>query len=219
MSITAFMNLELPSVLVDLGPEWATEINAAFESIDEHDHSSGKGVKVKTAGISINADLTFATYSATNVKTVKFQSLTVTQTGVLNSESVYSVSGNLYYTNSSGIAVQITSGGSVVTTPASVQSFPYTTITSNLIISAADTFAFIAVDTNAARSVTLPLASSVAQGRLYIIKDKDGLSETNNITIDIQGSDTIDGASSVVVSSPNSATNVISDGVSKWFIF
>jgi hypothetical protein len=215
---TIFMNLELPEVLQTLGPEWATEINAAFETVDEHDHSSGKGVTIKTAGISINSDLTFNNYSATNVKTLKFQNLTSTQTGVLNSTSTYAVSGDLYYTNSSGVAVQITDGGSLVSTPSAVESYGFTTATGSLVISPSDTFVVVAIDTNAPRTITLPLASSVVAGRIYILKDKTGLADSNNITVAIQGSDTIDLQSSLTVSSPFASTELVSDGVSNWLL-
>lgn len=218
MSITPFMNLDLPEVLQTLGPEWAETVNAAFEEIDEHDHSSGKGVKVKTSGLSINADLTFNNFSATNVKTLKLQNLSATQTGVLNAASVYAVSGDLYYTNFAGIAVQLTSGGSLVSTPASAQSFGFTTITSDLVIAPSDTFVFISTDTTAAREITLPLASSVVSGRLYVIKDKTGSADSNNITITPSGSDLIDEDVNYIISSPKEALYVISDGVSKWFV-
>jgi len=218
MAITPFMNLDLPEVLVTLSPEWAQEVNNAFDAIDEHDHSSGKGVKVKTAGLNINADLTFNNFSAINVKTLKLQNLSATQSGVLNSQSVYAVSGDLYYTNSAGIAIQLTSGGSLVSTPASAQSFGFTTITSDLSIAPADTFVFISTDTTAAREVTLPLASSVVAGRLYVIKDKTGSADSNNITITPSGSDTIDSEVNYIISSPKEAAYVISDGVASWFV-
>ena len=213
---TPFMNLVLPNVLEELGPAWAQEINDAFEAVDEHDHSSEKGVKVKTAGLQINADLTFGNFSATNLKSTKYQNLSATLTGVLNSNSIYAVDGDLYFTNASGLAVQITNGGSIVSAPSTVQSYETIFAASSLVISNSDNFVFISVDTNAARSVTLPLASSVSVGRFYIIKDEDGLADVNNITITPTGGDTIDKAATLTVASPFSATHLISDGVSNW---
>lgn len=212
------MNLNLPEVLVDLGPEWAQEINTAFEVIDEHDHSSGKGVSIKTSGIEINADLTFSNYSATNLNSAKFRNLSASLSGVSNSNSVYTSSGDLYFTNSSGVAIQITSGGSIVSTPAAVQSLEVTDLSSNLTISPSDTFVFISVDTSASRDITLPLASSVSRGRIYVIKDVDGLSDTNVINLLTQGSDTVEGESSLVLNSPNAATWFIGDGISSWHL-
>jgi len=215
---TPFMNLVIPTVLEELGPTWAEQLNEALEVIDEHDHSSEKGVKVKTSGLQINADLTFGNFSATNLKSTKYQNLNATLTGVLNSNSIYTVSGDLYYTNASGVAVQITDGGSIISAPSTVQSFETTFAAGSLSISSSDTFVFIAVDTNAPRTITLPLASSVSVGRFYIVKDEDGLCDLNNISIAVTGADQIDGQSSLTVDSPHSATYLITDGVSNWYL-
>jgi len=216
---TTFMNLNLPEVLSTLGPEWASEINAAFETVDLHDHSSGKGVKIKPAGIDINANLSFANFKLTNLGAAQLTNLSATLTGVTNSNSVYVKDGDLYFTNNAGVVVQLTTGGSIVSTPASVQSFEMTSINSDLTIAPADSFVFITTDTTAARQITLPLASSVSQGRVYIIKDKNGLSDVNPITLTTQGSDTVDAETSQILNSPNNATWVISDGVAAWYIF
>ena len=37
-------------------PDWATRIyNALFTTIDQHDHTSGKGVLITTAALNVNA--------------------------------------------------------------------------------------------------------------------------------------------------------------------
>ena len=69
---TSFLNLTLPTVTVTLGPTWATQINAAFEVIDEHDHTSGKGVQIPTAGLNINDDLDFNDNAAQNIEFLSF---------------------------------------------------------------------------------------------------------------------------------------------------
>lgn len=216
---TTFMNLNLPTVLSTLGPTWASNINTAFEAVDIHDHSSGKGVKIKPAGIDINANLTFANFHITNLGASQFNNLSATLSGALNSNSVYVKSGDLYFTNNAGVVIQLTSGGSIVSTPSAVQSFGMSAVTTDVTIGPAETYVFLTVDTNAARSITLPLASSVAIGRTYIIKDKNGLADTNNITLNRQGSDLIDSATSQVLNSPYSSTWVIGDGIGAWYIF
>jgi len=105
---TPFMSLDLPTVSVTLGPTWASMLNTALTSVDSHDHTTGKGVQVPTAGININADLTYnSVYKATNVKAVGLtsQGSTLSDQGVISN-----VGGNLYWNNGSGVAVQITSG-------------------------------------------------------------------------------------------------------------
>lgn len=214
---TTFMNLNLPQVLTTLGPEWAQQIVDAFDVVDEHDHSSGKGVKIKPSGIDINTDLSFADFRAIDLEATQYSSLDSALTGASNANSIHSVSGDLYFTNASGTAIQITSGGSIVSSPAAVQTLEITNLSTDLVISPSDTFVFILTDTNAAREITLPLASSVSAGRIYAICDKNGLSETNAITLDVQGSDTIQGSSSHDLTSPYATTWVIGDGISKWY--
>lgn len=219
MALTPFMNLNLPEVQQTIGPEWAELLNEALERVDEHDHTSGKGIKVKAAGLDINADLSFANNSATNLNKTKYQNNGTTLSGATNSNSVYVANGNLYFTNSSGNVVQLTSGGSIVSTPSAVQSLEITSINSNLTIAPADTFVLIITDTTASRTIDLPLASSVTAGRLFVIKDKDGQSNTNPITIATQGSDLIEGASSFSIDSNRASTWVVSDGATNWYVF
>lgn len=214
---TTFMNLSLPVVLTTFGPEWARMLNDAMDVIDEHDHSSGKGIKIKPAGIDINANLSFEEFRATDLEATQYSSLDAVLSGASNANSIYSVSGDLYFTNASGTAIQLTNGGSIVSSPAAVQTLEITNLSTDLVISPSDTFVFILTNTSAARQITLPLASSVAAGRIYAICDKDGLSETNEITLDTQGSDTVQGSSSQTLNSPNAVTWVIGDGISKWY--
>jgi hypothetical protein len=218
MSVTNFMNLELPVVITTLGPLWASELNAALEVVDEHDHTSGKGKQVPVAGININDHLSFNSFKAYDLFSTQFEPVTTVLTGASNANSVSVFDGDLYYTNGAGNSVQITSGGSLVSTPGAVTSMDITNINSNLVISPSDTFVFIIVDTTSSRTITLPLASSVASGRIYVVKDASGLSNTNPITVNISGSDTIDGLSSITIDSNYSATQIIGNGAASWYI-
>ena len=118
---TTFMSLDLPTVSVTLGPAWATQVNAAIETIDSHDHTSGKGTRVPTAGININANLDFNEFAAQNMQHASFEQRTTSPSGSSFAGSISIFNDDLYYTNTSGIPVQITDGGSLVTTPGSVQ--------------------------------------------------------------------------------------------------
>ena len=215
---TTFMNLSLPTPTVTLGPAWASQLNAAIETIDSHDHTSGKGSTIPTSGLNIDEDLDFQQNKPFNLLSTQYISNASTLTGATNARSVYVSSGNLFYTNTSGTAVQITDGGSIVSTPAAVQSFELQNISSDIIISPSDTFVFIAVDTTATRSITLPLANSVAAGRIYIVKDVDGMSFDNIININAAGSDTIDGLAVQPLHSYYGSWQIVGDGVDKWFI-
>lgn len=218
MSTTTNMLLSLPTVSSTVGTLWATNINTALETIDEHDHSSDKGARITPAGLDINANLNISNQIFYNFQAVRFQQQTVTLTGSANANALYSVSGNLYWTSGSGTAVQLTSGGSISASPGSASIFETTAVSTILTIGNSDTYVYLIVDTTTSRSITLPLASGVSGGRLYIIKDADGLSEANNITLNTQGSDTIDGAASQTLNSNYGSWTIVGDGVDKWYI-
>lgn len=77
---------------------------------------------------------------------------------------------------------------------------------------------YIAVTSTAApRTITLPAASGVPAGRTITVKDESGAAGTNNITVSRAGADTIDGATTKVISANYGSVTLYSDGVSKWF--
>jgi len=93
------------------GPEWANELNDNATLIDEHDHSSGKGVAITPSGININTDFTTNSNKVIDVKSVKFVSQAASLVDI-NALDVYIKNGDLFYAN--GLTdVQITNGGSV----------------------------------------------------------------------------------------------------------
>jgi hypothetical protein len=117
-SPTTNMLLVQPSENGDAGT-WDTILTALFALIDAHDHSTGKGVTVKSNGISINADLAFSSggnfFVAKDLKAVDFSptaaSGMTSYSSALFSNS--SDSNNLYFRNSAGTNVRITNGSSL----------------------------------------------------------------------------------------------------------
>ena len=110
MTTTSNMGLSQP-LPGSSGPEWANELNANATLIDEHDHSSGKGVAITPSGININTDFTTNSNKVIDVKSVKFVSQAASLVGT-NALDVYIKNGDLFYAN--GLTdVQITNGGSV----------------------------------------------------------------------------------------------------------
>ena len=71
--------------------------------------------------------------------------------------------------------------------------------------------------TGAVTSLTLP-TSQVVEGRVIVIKDSGGNASGNNITIDTEGSETIDGSATLVLNSDYEAVNLYCDGTN-WHIF
>lgn len=218
MATTPNMNLTLPTPTVTLGPEYATQNNAAFSDIDAHDHSNGNGVKITPSGMNITTVLDFQNNGANNLDFSNYKSQIATLTGAANARKVYAVAGDLYYTNSSGTAIKITAGGALAPQPGSINTYEVKNVVSNLLIAPADTFVYLTTDTTIIRTITLPEAAAVAEGRLYLVKDKTGNAFTNNILIATQSSDTIDGQSSHVINSSFSTTALVGDGVSQWYV-
>lgn len=118
------MQLVLPVVLGEVGPLWASELNTALgTTVDAHDHTTGNGVKVPTAGLNINADLSYAGFGPIAQKYSRFASQAYPggaypSAGTLPYSIFVGSDGNLYFQNTNGVGsgsganVQLTSGDS-----------------------------------------------------------------------------------------------------------
>jgi hypothetical protein len=97
----------------DAGPQYAVNVSNALNTIDAHDHSSGKGVLINPAGLNISADLPFQSNNATQIRAARFtsQATGLSLTGDFN--ELFVKLGDLWYINSGGTPVQVTSGAQV----------------------------------------------------------------------------------------------------------
>ena len=215
---TPLMNLDLPIVSTTLGPQWANQLNAALDLVDSHDHSNGKGTTVKTAGLLINADLSFNSFRASDLMATKYATQGAPLSGPTNAQSLFSYNGDLYYVSGAGAAVQLTAGGSIIATPSVVNGFAYANVNTDIVISGASTDVVLVVDTTSPRSVTLPAASSVSAGRLFVIKDGTGNSEVSPLSILPTGLDLIDGSVSQILTSNYGSVFLICNGTNSWAI-
>jgi hypothetical protein len=107
---TPNMGLDLPVVSTTPGPAWATAVNDAFEEVDAHDHSTGKGVKITPTGMNINANLEFNGNDAIELRSVRFEDQGTVQTEATDLGCLQLVGGDLWWVNGNGTGVQITSG-------------------------------------------------------------------------------------------------------------
>lgn len=110
---TTNMNLVLPDVSSTVGPTWATLLNAAYTSIDSHDHSTGKGVAITPSGLNISSDLSFAQNNATNLRSARLYNNSSFSAGVNDLTCLYALNNELYYKDGAGNVVQVTSGGTL----------------------------------------------------------------------------------------------------------
>jgi len=86
--------------------------------------------------------------------------------------------------------------------------FPYSALGSDFIVAV--------TNTAAARTVSLPQASAAIVGEPYLVKDESGAAGTNNITVNVTGGGTIDGAASKVINTNYGSLRFYTDGAN-WF--
>lgn len=118
MTTTPNMSLVLPTEggSTDI---WDTILDTAFGLIDAHDHTTGKGVPVPSAGLKINADVAWSfagtNYAITAMKALDFTPVTAASVTSYSSAlfANSSDSNNLYFRNSAGTNVKITDGSTI----------------------------------------------------------------------------------------------------------
>lgn len=114
LSPTPNMGLQKPEPGVTTGPQWATLLNAIVDALDAHDHSSGKGVKVTSAGFDVTDDIDFDNTSGiTGLHRSAFASLGATLSAA-NLLALYCYSGDLFWNDETGTAVQLTDNARAV---------------------------------------------------------------------------------------------------------
>lgn len=86
------------------------------------------------------------------------------------------------------------------------------------VITATTSDYYIGVDTSSvAKTVNLPAVATAGQGFVLVIKDESGNAATNNITIDANASELIDGALTQVINTNYGSVSLMCSG-SAWFI-
>jgi len=217
-STTTNMLLVLPTPGVQLGPTWASNLNTAFNLIDEHDHTSGKGKKIGVAAITIDADLDFkpstTAYPASNLSYLNFTNQSTLYAATLNFRLFSGLAdGDLYWNDGADRQIKITSGGSVNASGVQANRFALRTteITGTYTILEPDGKSIYLVNPGTAFAVNLPVADST-EGRFYVIKDIGGTAATNNITVTAAVPNTIDGAATYAISSNYGSATFINRG-------
>lgn len=118
----------IPGVLVTPGPDFATDINELLADILACIQS-----KVTPAGFSMTSDLTFRSadgttyYAPTNLHRASFYSQGSLLSAATYPTAVYVKSGELYYNDSAGNQVQVTSAGFVNAAPGNITGTNYGT--------------------------------------------------------------------------------------------
>lgn len=113
---TPNMNLIVPGVGTEPGPDYADDINASLSIIDQHDHTTGNGVQITPAAIDINSALTLNDNFLTSAAGITFQA----QLSTPALGTVYESGVDLYYVDGVGNNVRITQSGGVAGSPGSI---------------------------------------------------------------------------------------------------
>ena len=85
------------------------------------------------------------------------------------------------------------------------------TATSDNTASMGSVHTYAVTDTSAPRTLTISSAD-ITDNRQFVIKDQSGLAGINNITIDTEGSEKIDGADTITISVNYGSATLYSDG-------
>lgn len=112
-TLSPSMNLPIPTVGVDGGPDYAFNINNSLTLVDGHNHSSGQGVQIQPAGLNINSDLTFLGNNAIALRTVRFQPQVSTPNAPSDIGCIYGVGVDVYITDGAGNVIRVTQNGAL----------------------------------------------------------------------------------------------------------
>jgi hypothetical protein len=128
-TISPNMSLVIPGVGSEAGPLYATDVNNSLTLIDLHDHSEGRGVQITPAGLNINADLSINGNSITEALSIVLTTSASASTTALSLSAAPGgespVRQDLWYTDDTGVQIQITKNGIVNATATSIDGESY----------------------------------------------------------------------------------------------
>jgi hypothetical protein len=208
------MTITVPVVLTDPGPDWATRIyNALFTTIDQHDHSAGKGVQITPAGMNITADLAFGSFNATALRSTRFTNQGAPLALGPDVGCVYEANGELYFNDSSARQVRITNTGIVNGTSfARVVNAAYTVDST---AGAPPDAQLYCNTTGAAFNLTLPTPTL---GRALVVIDQAGQFNTHNLTLVRHAAEKINGGAASKVLTVNFGVYLVYSNGVDWFV-
>lgn len=114
------MQLPVPVVGSEPGPQYATDVNNSLSLIDAHDHTPGNGVQITPSGLNINADLAIGANNLTIARSIRFNSNASPISGAADKGAIYESGVDLYYNDGNGNPIRITASGAIVGTPGSI---------------------------------------------------------------------------------------------------
>lgn len=195
------MNLPIPVVGVDPGPDYALNVDACLAIIDSHNHASGNGVQINPGGLNINSDLPMNGNNLTTIRSLRFSPQSSPLSLGSDLGCLYESGVDLYYNDGNGNPIQITSGGGVAGSPGSIGSLTppasasYSSGSKSFIwqsgtnkAAAMDNGAVTIRETDVTSAKGITLASPSALGADYQLTLMSGLPAQQNVmTVDNTG--------------------------------
>lgn len=196
------MGLPIPIVGVDLGPDWALNINNSMTLLDMHDHSSGKGVAITPAGLNINADLPMNNSNLISARSVRFTPQLTLPAIAPDLACLFVIGADIYYNDGNGNQIRFTQGGSLAGSSGTITGLPsgtasasYNAISGTFVFQSASNTganidgASIIIREQVANAKGITLASPTALPADYVITLPNGLPGVQKIlTLDASGS-------------------------------
>tara|TARA_B100000029_G_scaffold437923_1_gene453421 strand:+ start:1738 stop:2490 length:753 start_codon:yes stop_codon:yes gene_type:complete len=242
---TRFMNLSLPIPGVTKGPTWATLVNKAFQAIDEHDHSPGKGKFISMNNIVIREDVNFHNessnqfYGIKNAKYMQLKDLSGWDAPPSVAGSLFNWKGDLWWQyatsgnipagaiGNEGTFVQLTSNYNSFSQTCALETCYINTLTYS--VGRLEKISYLLVNTLlGAPTITLPEMSTLQyKGKFYLVQDLGpspapaGGAATNNITITPHSNDYIGQGAQGASHTINTDWGYVwlqADGLGRWLI-
>lgn len=107
------MNLPVPNVGTDPGPDYANNVNNSLGLIDQHNHTPGNGVAITPSGLNISADLSFLSNNATALRSARFTPQPGALSGASDLGCLYENGVDLFYNDGNGNQIRLTQSGSI----------------------------------------------------------------------------------------------------------
>jgi hypothetical protein len=114
------MNLPVPEVGIEPGPNYANDVNNSLGIIDQHNHAFGSGVQVTPTGLNINTDLTINSNNLTALRSIRFTPQSAPLALITDIGCIYESGVDLWYNDGLGNQVRITASGGVAGSPGSI---------------------------------------------------------------------------------------------------
>lgn len=149
------MNILVPIPGVETGPQWAIDLyNALFTVIDQHDHTTGKGVPINAASIVLTTDFSMSSQNLINARSLRLapQSTAIPAISPDLIELYAAPNGgsgiyDLWFNDGAGNQIPLTKNGAIVGTAGSISGLPSGTASASY---ASPTFTFQSATSTAA---------------------------------------------------------------------